>query len=326
MGARRVLICYHNVVAEPGKTKVHKHDNSITRLLDVFLVIPLRMLFSFLPSNTPMFIYVTLLSPPPLRAFTHALLRKLVKNELQLPEGVLLLNKNDPIVSGALSLGVYEAFFGSLYRRKLHSKMTVVDIGANLGYYTLIASKHTQRVIAFEPEPENAALLERTIERNSLANVTLIRKGLGEKAAMLTLSLHPDNKGKHTLLPLSEKGVTSQEIAVTTLDTALAEIGVTHVDLIKIDIEGWEAKALRGANATIRASHPLLLFEFTPHRIRAAGDDPLCMLDELENEGYTLFIIDENHATLLPLDPEKLIMKLDMNDAYVNIFAESHAI
>jgi FkbM family methyltransferase len=199
--------------------------------------------------------------------------------------------------------------------------MTVVDIGANLGYYTLIASAHVEHVISFEPERENAELLLRTLKRNARSNVTLVQKGLGEKEETLTLAIHPDNKGKHTLLPINEKGVTSTDIPMTTLDAVLETLGVPRVDLIKIDIEGWEAKALRGAVKTLRASHPTIMFEFGPERIRAAGDDPLLMLKELEAKGYALFVIDEDHSALSPLEPEALIRRLPLSDAYVNILA-----
>lgn len=272
-----------------------------------------------------MYIYTTLLRPTLVRKLTHILLRKMIKEEIILPEGALLLNKNDPVVSGALSMGVYEAFFAAEFRRRVQGIATVVDIGANLGFYTLIASKHATKVIAFEPEAENAALLSKTVARNNLKNITLVQKGLGDKNEALTLAIHPDNKGKHTLLGIDEKGVTSVTIPVTTLDAELLAHNILSVDMIKIDIEGWEAKALRGAKETIHASHPTIMFEFAPQRIRAAGDDPLLMLHELEDEGYTLFVIDEDHDTLMPLDPTKLIATLTKNDAYTNILAEPRA-
>ncbi len=268
-----------------------------------------------------MYIYTKLLRPRPLRSAANHLLRRMIPKELNLPEGVLLLNQNDPVVSGALSLGAYEVFFTNEFRAQLREPMTVVDIGANLGYYTLIASAHVRRVISFEPESENAALLLRTLERNQRNNVTLVQKGLGEKEETLSLAIHPDNKGKHTLLPTDESGVTSTDISVTTLDAALETLGAPRVDLIKIDIEGWEAKALRGAARTLRASHPTIMFEYGPERIRAAGDDPLLMLKELQAEGYALFVIDEESSALSPIEPEALIGRPPHSDAYVNILA-----
>jgi FkbM family methyltransferase len=244
-----------------------------------------------------------------------------IKDELVLPEGVLLLNRHDPIVSGALSLGIYEAFFAEEFRRRLRPGMTVIDIGANLGYYTLIASPLADRVIAFEPESENVALLAGTITRNDLANVVLIQKGLGDKEETRSLSLHPDNKGKHSLLQIDEEGVTTADINVTTLDAALAPLSVAQVGLIKIDIEGWEAKALRGARATLLRWHPALMFEFSPERIRAAGDDPLFMLTDLLSIGYTLKIIDEDKHRLIASDPEALCYGSAKKGAYVNIIA-----
>lgn len=316
-----MLICYHGPVTQSGKAGTHTKDDNTSGGLLALVTRPLRYLLSLLPGDAPMFIYTKLLRPRPLRSVANHLLRRMIPEQLTLPEGVLLLNQNDPVVSGALSLGAYEVFFTNEFRTRLRESMTVVDIGANLGYYTLIASAHVQRVIAFEPERENATLLLRTLTQNGRSNVTLIQKGLGEKEETLSLAIHPDNKGKHTLLPIDEKGVTNVDIPVTTLDAALETLGTSKVDLIKMDIEGWEAKALRGAAKTLQASHPIIMFEYGPERIRVAGDDPLLMLNELKEEGYTLFVINEDHGALSPLEPEELIRRLPHSDAYVNILA-----
>lgn len=314
--------CYHAVVVNSEKTYTERHATSITRPFAGLLRLPLKLFFDLLPASAPMYIYTTLLRPPLLRKPTNALLRQIIPSELRLPEGTLYLNPDDLVVSAALSLGVYEVFFTAALRKRLTKGMTVVDIGANLGYYTLIASARAERVIAFEPEQANANLLEKTLAYNQRDNITLIRKGLGEKTATLSLAVHPYNKGRHTFVNTDEKGVTSVEVEISTLDEELLKLGSPKIDLIKIDIEGWEAKAFRGATNTLQASSPIIMFEFAPQRIRAAGDDPLVMLDTLKALGYTLFIIDEHHDALFPLDEARVIASLNGKDSYINILAE----
>ncbi len=268
-----------------------------------------------------MWIYTRLLSPKPLRRLANRILVSMIPETLPIPEGTLHLNRKDAVVSGALVLGAYEVRFAETFREKATGADLVVDIGANLGYYTLIAAKRAKRVIAFEPERENVALLRRTLETNLATNVTVIEKGLGEKKGSLPLHVHPDNKGKHTLAPLEEAGVTDVEVPISTLDEELELIGNPRVDLIKIDIEGWEAKALRGAARTIARDRPAILFEFAPHRIERAGDDPMRMLGALEKEGYELLSIDEETGTPLPADGNALYASLRAPDDYVNLLA-----
>lgn len=280
-----------------------------------------RSLLALLPANAPAFIYTKILSPRPLRSLSNALLKRMIPPSLVLPEGTLFLNQADPVVSGALALGAYEPYFTDVLRQTLAPHMTMIDIGANLGYYTIIGSAHARAVIAFEPEEENARLLSRSCDANHRTNITLITKGLSDKPEQLPLEIHPDNKGKHSLLATNEKGTVHTTIELVTLDAMLDELGLHSVDLIKMDIEGWEAKALRGAMKTINQEHPMLMFEFAPARIRAAGDDPKAMLDSLIACGYTLLEINEEKRALLPIDQERIIRTYTGWDDYLNILA-----
>ncbi len=288
------------------------HVGSLTKLL--------RACIHLLPANAPQFIYTKILRPWPLRQIANALLRKIIPPTITIPEGILYLNQNDPVVSGALLLGAYEAYFAEVFRAELRQGMTVLDIGANLGYYSLIASKTASRVVAFEPEDENRALLGRTQSVNNRTNIIVIDKGVSDSEGAGTLTIDPDNKGKHSLLPAD--GGVHVDITLTTVDATLEALGITDVGLIKMDIEGWEGHAFIGMQSLLARAHPTIMFEFAPMRIREAGKDGAVLLEYLWGLGYELWEIDEGAHQLVPLATHhELLKRLQKIDDYVNIIA-----
>lgn len=247
-----------------------------------------------LPESAPQWIYTTLLRPRPLRALAHLLLRRVIPPTLPINEGTLILNQNDPVLSAALALGVYEPGIVRKWRELLHDDSQVLDIGANIGLFTLVAARHASKgtVIAFEPQSENAQFLSRMIAHNGLTNVVTVNAGASDSTGQASLYLHPDNKGMHSLLPV---GSTQEHIALVRADDVVTEHQMSPT-LIKIDVEGWEAKAFRGLEGTLRRYHPAILFEFAPARIRAAGDDPDALLEHLRGLGYVLTTLEDNNG------------------------------
>ena len=154
----------------------------------------------------------------------------------------------------------------------------VIDIGANIGWYSLLAArlagdKHVT-VIGFEPDPVNFSLLEQNVAGNGAATVRCERLALADTNGAATLHQHSNaNRGRHSLLPINAVG--STEIATRRLDDYWTENGFgTRVPrLIKIDIEGFELIALRGAHEVLRRC-PLLILEFSPAYMRRGGLEP----------------------------------------------------
>lgn len=282
----------------------------------------LKSFVSLLPNELPQFVYTKILSPRPLRRATNAILRRMIPERIVLPTGeTLCLNQDDAVVSGALFLGAYETAMTKIFLTRLRPNITFVDVGANLGYYTVLACGKVGRIIAFEPAGENVAILRRNVEANGAANVSVIQSGIGDAVETRRLSLDADNKGKHSLVEGEGK---SEEIAITTLDRALSDLGIDRVDLIKMDIEGWEAHAFAGMAETLRRGRPTIFFEYAPARIRLAGGDPFAMIRSLSKLGYDLFTIDERTAGLIPVkDGDARLRRLKKIDDYVNILAEA---
>jgi FkbM family methyltransferase len=244
---------------------------------------------------------------------------------VELPEGSLALNPDDPVVSGALALGVYERQVSACFRRGLAPGMTVVDVGANLGYYSVIALGRTApdgRVIAFEPDPANRALLAANLAPFG-ARAIVRPEALADGARTETLHRHPDNKGKHSLLASEELGG-GVPVATVSLDGALAALGIGRVHLVKMDIEGAEPRALAGMAEILARDRPVLFLECAPRRWERAGHDPRAVLGGLARRGYALWLIDEAAGEERPVHAEA-IARAPGRDPYVNLVARPPA-
>ena len=136
----------------------------------------------------------------------------------------------------------------------------VVDVGANIGYYALLFEKCVGpegRIIAFEPEPDNLVELRMNVERNALRNVDIRPSAVGATGGVVNFA-----RGINGGILEGSAGATGSEVQVpmTRLDDAV----FGAVDLIKIDVEGYEEEVLRGALETIKRGRPRLFVEIHP--------------------------------------------------------------
>jgi FkbM family methyltransferase len=138
--------------------------------------------------------------------------------------------------------------------RYLKPEMTFIDVGANLGEYSLFAAKRlTQgRVLAFEPLPSMQAVLRENIALNKLRNIDVFPFGLSSQAEMLTIHEFEDaHEGLATFYPGQRGSRPSVDVPLRTLDEVVVSLQLDRVDFIKIDIEGGELKALQGCRSVI---------------------------------------------------------------------------
>jgi FkbM family methyltransferase len=168
---------------------------------------------------------------------------------------------------------------------------TVIDVGANLGHYTLVLSKLVGpqgRVYAFEPSTLNHKMLRRNIDLNGAANVRAFQLALGAREGVVPLIQSP--KGHHELTRVTTVGEATEYAPVTTLDRFASEHDLPSVDLIKMDIEGSELFFLQGAAGVLERCAPILLFELHPLLLSAFGAHPSDVANILQRYGYSLFI------------------------------------
>jgi FkbM family methyltransferase len=196
----------------------------------------------------------------------------------------------------------YENLETSLFLEALSPGMVLVDVGANIGYYVLLAActKGGVTVYAFEPEPATFAHLQDNLQLNGLRQVTAVNMALSAEPGKLDFYVHESNLGKHSVLP--EEGGTRVTVPATTLDTFVAERGLDRLDLLKLDVEGAEALVIKGGLKAIARFKPVIFIEYTPEWLRKAGCDPDEMLRGLEGLGYSISLVDDRSNTLQPMD------------------------
>lgn len=155
-------------------------------------------------------------------------------------------------VAAEMLANVYD--LGALRRRT--SGPVVLDCGANVGFFTRFALQSgAAHVVAFEPSPGNLVCLRRNLEREIAAGkVTIIEKGVWDSDAILSFSTsNKANPGGHHI---SVDGMGDTQIPVTAIDVVCERLNLIRVDYLKLDVEGSEVRALRGAARVIRESHP----------------------------------------------------------------------
>ena len=222
----------------------------------------------------------------------------------------MFIDPGDSIVSPFLLRdGYFEPFETAVMESAIKPGDVVLDIGANIGYYTLIFAKlvgEQGKVYAFEPDPSNFALLKKNVRANGYRNVICVPKAVSDVAGPLSLFLCPDNKGDHRIYS-SEDTRATVGIEALRLDDYFADYeGV--INFVKMDIQGSESRALRGMVGLLR-SHPeaKLVTEFWPGGIRRCGDSGRDYLDSLEGLGFHLLHIDEETETCSPVSAGELL-------------------
>ena len=186
------------------------------------------------------------------------------------------------LVRGIAELPVQEAF-----RRLIAPGATVYDIGANVGFFTMLAARLTGpggRVVAFEPVPGGAEGIRANAELNGFGNVTVLERAAGASARRERLFVvsdqswsHLESRGRH---PLATEEL---EVEVVAIDDLVAAGELPPPDLVKLDVEGSEMDVLRGMRRTIAEHRPFIVCEL--HETAAEVAD-LC--DELVLVGRSL--------------------------------------
>jgi FkbM family methyltransferase len=159
------------------------------------------------------------------------------------------------------------------------------DLGASVGFFTLLAAKLVGpdgAVVAFEPDPRNAAVLRANVERDGLGNVTVVEQGVSRASGSVRFAM-VDSTASH----FARGGEAGIEVPVTSLDDFLARGGHRPPTLVKLDIEGEEVRALRGARGLLTGVRPTVIsgVHQTEQTIREPVSATGYSLTMLEDEG-----------------------------------------
>lgn len=208
--------------------------------------------------------------------------------------------------------GTYESFESGLLLQCLAAGEPAVDVGANIGVYTLRMAKKlgpTGRVYAFEPEPENFGVLTKNIEDNGFTGVRALNIALSDRRASVSLHLSWDNYGDHRIYDAGyQRKRRTIEVATDTLDAVLLDgaDGTRTVKAIKIDTQGYEPFVVKGAEKVIRRDRPAIFLEYWPFGYQRAAADRPWMMAFLGSLYRACYFIDERARRIVPADQDFL--------------------
>ncbi len=161
--------------------------------------------------------------------------------------------------------GAYELPTIKFFRNYAKKNMTIIDVGANVGYHTLILSQiagETGKVFSFEPEINNLNLMKENIALNHFKNIEVLRKAASSQNGSIKLYLsNSDNLGVHSTVYCAETlSKEYEEIEAVRLDDFAKENNI-KVDFVKIDVEGAETDVLAGMDTILKTHRPILVVE-----------------------------------------------------------------
>ena len=192
-----------------------------------------------------------------------------------------------PHGGGALFIyyaGWSEPDLAAFLERRVEPGHVVLDVGAHIGEFTLLAAARGATVHAFEPDPANAALLRSNVATNDLQwRVTVHECALSDRDGEMRFLAH-HNPSLSALW--TEQHAAGSATTVAVQAARLDTIDVPRADIIKIDTEGAELAVLRGAARLLATCSPIIVFEFSPVQYARFDTTPGQVLDELARHGY----------------------------------------
>jgi len=197
----------------------------------------------------------------------------------------------------------WEPFETSIFRELMQGASSFIDVGANIGYYSLVASglmKDEGTILSIEPEQNNYSLLVDNAKINNFTNIIPVNVGCLESDAGATILLSRDNYGDHRLIECVPDSGINAVTETTTLDKLISDLGKIP-DLIKVDTQGSELAILKGMRNTLSddADNICMLVEFWPYGISSRGESAAEFLDYLSQYQLNMCAIFEEPGLVI---------------------------
>ncbi|MCA6379088.1 MAG: FkbM family methyltransferase [Cytophagales bacterium] len=188
-----------------------------------------------------------------------------------------------------------------------------IDVGSNIGYVALVMATIARqgRVIGFEPDSSNYNRLMENFELNNLPNVQVYNLGLGEKCSIEGMEVNPESTGRNKIM----LGKSDNKVKIVSLDEQLKNISLDVINLIKIDVEGYELKVLKGGKATLTKYLPIIFIEIDDRNLACYGDRPEELVSLLSEIGYKNFINVQTN--------QRITASSDFNNVHFDMIASS---
>jgi FkbM family methyltransferase len=212
-------------------------------------------------------------------------------DEVDTVVGRLLLPSGDPMITPVLRRwGIWEPPETRYLQAILRPGQTFVDVGAHVGYFSVLAAKRvgpTGTVIAIEPEARNLDLLHRNLARNGCADALVVPFAAHSVSGWMSLALDEDNRGGHHLVSL---GGAATMVWCVRLDDLLP----ATVDVVKIDVQGYDHDVIAGLERTLAANpQAIMIAELSLSELDRRGLQPEAVLAGYEALGFTISIFDD---------------------------------
>jgi len=248
--------------------------------------------------------------------------------KLTQPVNMYVHEAGDRHVSQALKeSGQWEIFETELLAACLTKANNFIDVGANIGYYSMIAAKLNAdlSIFSFEPEPRNADVFVANKALNQADNIHFQAAGLASVDKNARIFLSEDNFGDHQIYDRGESRASS-EIALLNGAQYLSK-HISAIDVLKIDTQGAEFEVISGLMPLLVNSESLqMVIEFWPFGLRKAGSHGHHLLDLLMQLALPIHIIDHIEHKLIPCDEASLRRWIDSldaddkNEGFMNLF------
>jgi FkbM family methyltransferase len=227
----------------------------------------------------------------------------------KLPANIFMhLKPEEHIQQQLFWYGKYENPIGTVLKKLLQPDNTFLDIGANIGYFSLLAARSAPagKIIPFEPVSYLFYALEKNIALNSIANIHPVKAAVGEKDEDRIIYLSAaDNTGMSSFHKPENYSGNTEMVKVISLDSWFTSSGLSKADIIKIDVEGNELAVLKGMKDVTKRFRPHILLELNPETLFYFSLTPADVLTYITELSYTPFFITES-GKLKPMHSRKI--------------------
>lgn len=233
--------------------------------------------------------------------------------------GYLWYQEDDVHIGQRMAIEKYEPYLTQLFKRHLTRGAKVVDVGANIGHYSLAAARiigKKGKVWVLEPEANNFEILKKNLDENRIKNVEAVKAAVGRNEGVTRIIKSKENFGDHRV-----GGKTGEAVKLISLDKLL---GGQKIDVIKIDVQGWEPEVIAGTKTIIGRDRPTIIMEFCPIMMKEARTDSNQMWKFLEKIYGSIWVIDENVNTYKKVRFDEAVRLANNPTASVNLIMLSN--
>jgi len=218
----------------------------------------------------------------------------------------LALPGGDISMVPSLVAGYHEELELEIFERMAQESSVIADVGANVGLYTCVGARAmpSGTVVAFEPAPANLEFLRRNVERNGVADrVAVVAEAVSDAPGQARFFLS-DGIGNHSLASENAGSERHLDVSVTTVDQ---HFGGGHVDILKVDVEGFDTHVLKGARETLAAHHPAVFVELLTSHLEQGGISPQDLVNALADQYAHIFVVDNVRRTVKESTRDELL-------------------